>query len=81
MCLRLKPTGFSQWAYARLTVKLSLRLRAENTCLDYQTERSVNDMDSFLNILLGVFCSVVFFVILTLVTLVIRCIFCTGYIL
>lgn len=42
--------------------------------------RNVNDMDVFLNILLGVFCAVVFFVILTLVTMVIRCIFCTGYI-
>lgn len=43
--------------------------------------RNVNDMDAFLNILLGVFCVIVFFVILTLVTMVIRCIFCTGYIL
>lgn len=43
--------------------------------------RNMNDMDVFLNILLGVFCAVVFFVILTLVTMVIRCIFCTGYIL
>ena len=42
--------------------------------------RNVNDMDVFLNILLGVFCAVVFFVILTLVTVVIRCILCTGYI-
>lgn len=42
---------------------------------------NMNDMDVFLNILLGVFCVIVFFVILTLVTLVIRCIFCTGYIL
>lgn len=42
--------------------------------------RNVNDMDVFLNILLGVFCAVVFFVILTLVTVVIHCILCTGYI-
>lgn len=43
--------------------------------------RNVNDMDVFLNILLCVFCVIVFFSILTLVTMVIRCIFCTGYIL
>ena len=42
--------------------------------------RNVNDMDVFLNILLGIFCVIVFFIILTLVTMVIRCIFCTGYI-
>ena len=42
--------------------------------------RNVNDMDVFLNILLGVFCTFVFFAILTLVTVVIRCILCTGYI-
>ena len=43
--------------------------------------RNVNDMDVFLNIILGVFCVIVFFAILTLVTVVIRCIFYTGYIL
>ena len=42
--------------------------------------RHVSDMLVFLNILLGVFCVVVFFIILTLMTMVIRCIFCTGYI-
>lgn len=42
--------------------------------------RNVNDMDAFLNILLSVFCVIVFFAILTLVTMVIRCIFCPGYI-
>lgn len=41
--------------------------------------RNVNDMDVFLNILLGAFCTFVFFSILTLVTVVIRYIFCTGY--
>lgn len=43
--------------------------------------RNVNDMDVFLNIILGVFCVIVFFAILTLVTVVIRCILYTGYIL
>lgn len=42
--------------------------------------RNVSDIDVFLNILLGVFCTFVFFTILTLVTIVIRCIFCSGYI-
>ena len=43
--------------------------------------RHVSDMDVFLNIILGVFCAVVFFVILTLVTIGIRFVFLTGYIL
>ena len=43
--------------------------------------RNVNDMDVFLNILLGVFCTFVFFAILTLVTIGIRFVFLTGYIL
>lgn len=46
-----------------------------------ECSRHVSDMYVFLNILLGVFCAVVFFALLTLVTMVIRCIFCTGYIL
>ena len=41
--------------------------------------RNVNDMDVFLNIILGIFCVVVFFVILTLVTIGIRFVFLTGY--
>lgn len=43
--------------------------------------RNGNDTDAFLNILLGVLCAVVFFVILTLVTIGIRFVFLTGYIL
>ena len=41
--------------------------------------RNVNDMDAFLNILLGVLCFALFFIILTLVTMGIRFIFFTGY--
>ena len=43
--------------------------------------RHVSDMIVLLNILLGVLCAVVFFVILTLVTIGIRFVFLTGYIL